>query len=152
MQCQFLAKTRLKFAVIFIFLFEGIELSFAESFCNSIPINTSISEIAKWSNSIYQEQDEKRMENLLKDYNFEEKSELIDNFYNLMSEPFQSKSCNIVKRFAGTWKYGFLDGEKLVCMDGIYKAVKNGNCLIYSFGLAEDWDFEILLANLGKFL
>ena len=69
----------------------------------------------------------------------------------------------MLKRIAGNWyteKYqvkeyspdnscGFQDGAKLMCMDGIYKALKNQTCLIYSFGLCDDWDFEIFLAELG---
>ena len=35
-------------------------------------------------------------------------------------------------------------------MDGLYNAVQNGTCLVYSFGLADDWDFEISMASLGK--
>ena len=67
----------------------------------------------------------------------------------------------MLKRIAGNWyteKYhvkeyspdnscGFQDGAKLMCMDGIYKALKNQTCLIYSFGLCDDWDFEIFLAG-----
>ena len=47
-------------------------------------------------------------------------------------------------------KCGFLDGEKLLCMDGLYEALEQKNCLVYSFGLADDWDFEIFMAELGK--
>ena len=35
-------------------------------------------------------------------------------------------------------------------MDGLYKAVQNQTCLVYSFGLADDWDFEVFMAELGK--
>ena len=53
---------------------------------------------------------------------------------------------------AGRWRddCGFLDGEKLLCMDSFYKALEEKNCLVYSFGLADDWDFEILMAELGE--
>ena len=52
---------------------------------------------------------------------------------------------------AGSWmKCGFLDGEKMLCMDNLYRAITNETCLVYSFGLADDWDFEILMAELGK--
>ena len=35
-------------------------------------------------------------------------------------------------------------------MDSFYKALEEKNCLVYSFGLADDWDFEILMAELGE--
>ena len=34
-------------------------------------------------------------------------------------------------------------------MEKLYEAIQNGSCLIYSFGLADDWDFEVTLAQLG---
>ena len=46
---------------------------------------------------------------------------------------------------------GPLDGQKFVCMDKLYKAIQNDSCLVYSFGLADDWDFEVTLAHLGKY-
>ena len=44
---------------------------------------------------------------------------------------------------------GFQDGEKLLCMDGLYKSVQNQTCIVYSFGLGNDWDFELFMAELG---
>ena len=63
-----------------------------------------------------------------------------------------NNGCHVLKKVAGKWspKCGFLNGEKLLCMDNLYKAIEQKNCLIYSFGLADDWDFEIFMAELGK--
>ena len=74
-----------------------------------------------------------------------------DDYYSTISRTTQN-SCQIVKQFGGRWasECGFEDGEKMICMDGLYEAVKNGTCLVYSFGLADDWDFEISMASLGK--
>ena len=71
-------------------------------------------------------------------------------FYRLINQPIQS-SCKIFKKIAGIWnnQCGFFDGEKIVCMEKLYEAIQNGSCLIYSFGLADDWDFEVTLAKLG---
>ena len=71
-------------------------------------------------------------------------------FYRLINQPIQS-SCKIFKKIAGIWnnQCGFFDGEKIVCMENLYEAIQNGSCLIYSFGLADDWDFEVTLAKLG---
>ena len=75
----------------------------------------------------------------------------MDNYYHLASL-VSSNGCNVLKKMAGNWmKCGFLDGEKMLCMDHLYRAILNETCLVYSFGLADDWDFEILMADLGKY-
>ena len=42
-----------------------------------------------------------------------------------------------------------LDGDKSICLDTLYDDIINKNCLIYSFGLSDDWTFEENMANLG---
>ena len=59
-------------------------------------------------------------------------STLLDIYYLL------SQNSKITLHFSG-----FLDGEKIVCMDNLHEAVKTDTCLIYSFGLGDDWDFEL---------
>ena len=79
------------------------------------------------------------------------RAEVMNNYYQLASL-VSSNGCNVMKKMAGSWmKCGFLDGEKLLCMDNLYNAIQNGTCLVYSFGLADDWDFEIFMAKLGKY-
>ena len=79
------------------------------------------------------------------------RAEVMNNYYQLASLVL-SNGCNVVKKMAGSWmECGFLDGEKLLCMDNLYSAIQNGTCLVYSFGLADDWDFEIFMAKLGKY-
>ena len=46
-----------------------------------------------------------------------------------------------------TWPQ--IDGVKKICLDNLHTAIKLDSCLIYSFGLADDWTFEELMANLG---
>ena len=41
------------------------------------------------------------------------------------------------------------DGAKYVCLDKWKQIIENGKCLIYSFGLADDWSFEETLAEMG---
>ena len=36
-------------------------------------------------------------------------------------------------------------------MDNLHEAVKSDKCLIYSFGLADDWDFELSRNNFAIF-
>ena len=46
-----------------------------------------------------------------------------------------------------TWPQ--MDGVKNICMDRLHKRVTSNTCMIYSFGLADDWTFEECMANLG---
>ena len=107
----------------------------------------------KWKNVFVEEQDTVLL-SYLRNYDKENKfsnNVVKDDYYRTISRAAQN-SCQIVKRFDGRWasECGFVDGEKLICMDGLYNAVQNGTCLVYSFGLADDWDFEISMASLGK--
>ena len=75
-----------------------------------------------------------------------------DMFYENINKPLQTQ-CKILKKVGGSWRSnscGFVNGEKMVCMDVIYKALNSDSCLIYSFGLSDNWDFEIAMAELGK--
>ena len=99
-------------------------------------------------------QDHNRTDELTSSHSIESKNkyEIKDLFYQSINKPLQS-SCKILKKFGGKWapSCGFFDGEKMICMDSIYEAVQNGSCLIYSFGLADNWDFEVAMAELGKY-
>ena len=55
-----------------------------------------------------------------------------DKYYEAVSKPLQN-SCQIVKKIGGFWYggCGFLDGEKIICMDLLFPAVKNKTCLVY---------------------
>lgn len=77
-------------------------------------------------------------------------AEARDHFYNIMNMPLQSV-CSVGKFFGGNWlsQCGAFDGNKYVCLDKVYSDVLNGNCLIYSFGIAGDWTFEEAMAGLG---
>lgn len=44
---------------------------------------------------------------------------------------------------------GIIDGSKYICMDKLYLDIKNQECLVYSFGLSDDWTFEEVMADLG---
>ena len=85
-------------------------------------------------------------------HNMKSKYELKNQFFKSINEPLQTP-CKILKKIGGRWNNspcGAVIGEKMICMDFLYEALNNGSCLIYSFGLADDWDFEIKMANLGK--
>ena len=56
---------------------------------------------------------------------------------------------NIVEHHTDYVRSAAMDGTKLVCLDELYVDLKNKSCLIYSFGLADDWTFEEYMASLG---
>ena len=108
--------------------------------------NTKVHLTSKWSKKVLKTQDEKRKQIKYPDMI----EELVSAYYEKASKSVFNK-CNILKKIGGQWLggCGFFDGEKLVCMDGIYKSIKNQNCLVYSFGLSDNWDFEVFMAQLG---
>ena len=69
-----------------------------------------------------------------------------------MSQPLQTH-CTFSKLIGGEWLSGcaFFDGDKFVCMDKMYDDMMSGDgkCLVYSFGIADDWTFEDTMAGLG---
>ena len=122
-----------------------------------------VDNISKWSKFVLKSQDDERISDILDKSGLDEKSklEVIDKYYEIAAKPIQG-SCNVLKRIAGIgWKgsvkgftnkansCGFQDGEHLICMDLLYKAVLNQTCLVYSFGLAADWGFEVFMAEIG---
>ena len=87
-------------------------------------------------------------------------------YYRTLSN-FDSTPCVVRKSFGGQWiklpdtlqswcetqgnceTWPQMDGVKTICMDKIHKYVISGYCLIYSFGLSDDWSFEEVITNLG---
>ena len=47
------------------------------------------------------------------------------------------------------WHGARSEGDKLLCLDNLFHDIIDGNCLVYSFGIAEDWTFEISMADMG---
>jgi len=59
--------------------------------------------------------------------------------------------CKYIKPFGGFY-YSLCkgyDGHKYVCVEKLLEDVKNKRCLIYSFGVREDWTFESAVSALG---
>ena len=60
------------------------------------------------------------------------------------------KACDFVQDFGGavfTYLYKSIDGQKAVCMDPDVKP--SANCLVYSFGINNEWSFDKMLEALG---
>ena len=58
-----------------------------------------------------------------------------------------------LKRIGGKWIEGSkpmnkqVDGDKFICLDNIIKP--HTSCLIYSFGISNDWSFEDQMDSFG---
>ena len=148
---------------------------FTEESCDVKKSN--ISAVAQWSNQIFAQKD-----TLLQRRNWNSRMipkdiKRLREFFYRMSAQALSNHCNSIKTIGGEkWLggCGFLNGEKLVCMDRLYQDLQeNGiqNCLIYSFGvgkvqqnclnqsltsfhilfcgLGDEWSFETKMAEMG---
>ena len=71
-------------------------------------------------------------------------------FQSFIQNP-QRSFCKEMKRFGGQYRNEckYLDGQKFVCMDNLFKDIANDECLIYSFGVSNDWSFEDIMDELG---
>lgn len=142
------------FTVLFVIWYNEVSIhgKFQDHTCD-IKEFQSVFEVSSWTNEILQSQDKERRSLLQRintsDLKASTRAEVLDSYYHLTSL-VSSNECHVLKKMAGKWmKCGFLDGEKLLCMDNLYNAILNGTCLVYSFGLADNWDFEIFMAELG---
>ena len=51
-----------------------------------------------------------------------------------------------MKRVGGQWLEKQVDGDKFVCFDSI---LSKQSCIVYSFGISNDWSFEDQMDDLG---
>jgi hypothetical protein len=82
--------------------------------------------------------------------NQDPKENVNDFFHKFVQNPHLS-FCTEMKRFGGKYNSNckFTDGSKFVCIDDLLKDIENGECLIYSLGVADDWSFEDVMDDLG---
>ena len=97
------------------------------------------------------ELDEKRLAKL-NGINFKSNNhdEIVDLFHQFIMDP-TNMVCFSVQRFGGRYlpRCKYTDGAKFVCMDDLLNDITNKECLIYSFGIADDWSFEDVMDKLG---
>ena len=75
----------------------------------------------------------------------------LDDFHKLIQEPVVT-ACLDLKPLGGTYwtKCKLHNGHKFTCMDDIPSDIAKDECLIYSFGINDDWSYESLMGNLGR--
>jgi hypothetical protein len=59
----------------------------------------------------------------------------------------------VMKKIGGKWSNDgkIIDGQKTVCLDKMYRDILTEECLVYSFGVGDDFTFEVAMADLGKY-
>ena len=89
---------------------------------------------------------------LFKTASFERRSnkDLESIFYQLISNPVGGRCANL-QRFGGHYMDGchYWDGHKFVCMPDLINEIENNECLVYSFGVSNDWSFEKAMGDMG---
>ena len=84
------------------------------------------------------------------DFKHTRPDELHSLFYNFVGNPHQG-TCSNLQRIGGKYLGGchYWDGHKYICMPEVISDLEKDECLIYSFGVAQDWSFEKTLGDLG---
>ena len=104
--------------------------------------------------NVLENEDLKKGETLMKalDRNKNNFKFVQEEFYKITSQTFSEK-CSVVKFIGGEWistDFSCAEGSKAICLDQHFlDSVKNGKCLVYSFGIADDWSFEDAMGKLG---
>ena len=95
---------------------------------------------------------DKEKTELLKNIDFQSitNDELRDLFHQIIMNPHNGR-CSTLQRFGGVYRPDckYWDGQKFMCMPDVYEDIENNECLIYSFGIANDYSFEQALGLLG---
>ena len=78
-------------------------------------------------------------------------TDYVNNFLQEFIQSPQVGYCKEIKRFGGYYVSNckYTDGQKFVCMDDLLKDLENNECLIYSFGVKDDWTFEDIMDSFG---
>ena len=77
--------------------------------------------------------------------------DFIDHFQRILALPLQTV-CNVGKWISlKRWhaKCGSTDGERYLCMDNFHSDIIGNKCLIYSFGISDNYEFEKLMGSVG---
>ena len=82
------------------------------------------------------------------------KTQSVENLKNIFSNVIMNPHvgrCSNIQRFGGRYlsMCHYWDGHKFVCTDEIQRDIEKKECLVYSFGISDDWSFEKLLGSIG---
>ena len=74
----------------------------------------------------------------------------MDAFHAVVMDTY-STVCQVKKRLGGMYRNSchVMDGQKYICMDELAEDIRNQECLIYSFGISNDWSFEDIIGSMG---
>ena len=97
------------------------------------------------------ELDKLRLRNLEKIDFSKQTNEQIENALQAFIMDPTDTVCKEKHRFGGDYRSfcHYLDGGKFVCMDELIYDIANNECVIFSFGIANDWTFEDTMDELG---
>ena len=78
------------------------------------------------------------------------KDQIEDALHDFIMDPTETV-CKSKYRFGGRYltQCKYIDGGKYVCMDELFDDIVNNQCVIFSFGILNDWTFEDMMDNLG---
>ena len=116
-------------------------------------------ELSKWANNlpILQAQDNrmiKHMKDLVAQHELNPillDDDIIDDFQRILAFPLQTV-CHVGKWVAlNRWSRtgGSTDGERYLCMDNFYVDIRKEKCIIYSFGISDNYELEAELGSIG---
>ena len=74
----------------------------------------------------------------------------MDAYHAIVMDTFDTV-CNVKVRLGGKYLSGchVMDGQKYVCLDELIRDISNQECVVYSFGIKDDWSFEDSIAGFG---
>ena len=74
----------------------------------------------------------------------------MDTFHTIVMDTY-STVCHVKKRLGGVYENHchVMDGQKYICMDDLAEDIRKQECLIYTFGIRDDWSFEDIIGSMG---
>jgi hypothetical protein len=127
--------------------------------CESKQNFDELDELNRWANNLpVLKQQDASIVNHMKDLVRQQRTNplltdeaVIDHFQRIMALPLQT-ACHVGKYVSlKRWLHrcGAMDGQRYLCMDNFYRDIHADTCIIYSFGISEDYEFERDMGSIG---